>query len=49
MNEDGARGGKRLLGLMSASTAATAGPSRSELRVVLNWTEELKARASIKK
>jgi Tol biopolymer transport system component len=48
---DVARDGKRFLGLMSATApaAATAGPSRPELRVVLNWFDELKVRAPIKK
>ena len=44
---DVARDGKRFLGLMPATVGAT-GPVRPELRVVLNWTEELKARAPVK-
>jgi Tol biopolymer transport system component len=46
---DVARDGKRFLGLMSATTAAATGPSRPELRVVLNWLDELKTRAPVKK
>ena len=45
---DVARDGKRFLGLMSAGAAAT-GPLRPELRVVLNWFDELKSRAPVKK
>jgi hypothetical protein len=45
---DVARDGKRFLGLMSATATAAAGSSRPELRVVLNWTEELKARVPVK-
>jgi Tol biopolymer transport system component len=45
---DVARDGKRFLGLLSPD-ALTADPSaRPELRVVLNWFEELKARAPVK-
>ncbi len=46
---DVARDGKRFLGLISASAATPAGPSRPEIRVVLNWFDELKARAPIRK
>ena len=45
---DVARDGKRFLGLMSATAAAAAAPSRPEIRVVLNWFDELKARAPVK-
>jgi Tol biopolymer transport system component/predicted Ser/Thr protein kinase len=45
---DVARDGKRFLGLMSAGVTAT-GSSRTELRVVLNLFDELKARAPVKK
>ena len=45
---DVARDGKRFLGLISAAAAAT-GPSRPELRVVLNWFDELKSRAPVQK
>jgi serine/threonine-protein kinase len=45
---DVARDGKRFLGLLS-SDALTADPSgRPEIRVVLNWFDELKARAPVK-
>ena len=40
---DVARDGKRFLGLLPAGEASTAS-SRPELRVVLHWWEELKAR-----
>jgi hypothetical protein len=43
---DVARDGKRFLGL--TSTTAPAGPTRPEIRVVLNWFDELKARAPVK-
>jgi serine/threonine-protein kinase len=47
---DVARDGKRFLGLISAAAAAAAtGPSRPQLRVVLNWFDELKSRAPVKK
>jgi hypothetical protein len=45
---DVTRDGKRFLSLTSASVAA-AGLQRPELRVVLNWFDELKARAPVKK
>lgn len=45
---DVARDGKRFLGLLAAGAASTAS-SRPELRVVLNWFDELKARAPVKK
>jgi serine/threonine-protein kinase len=45
---DVARDGKRFLGLMRAGAAAT-GSSRPELRVVLNWFDELTLRAPVKK
>jgi serine/threonine-protein kinase len=48
---DVARDGKRFLGLISAGAAASSagGAPRPELRVVLNWFDELKTRAPIKK
>jgi serine/threonine-protein kinase len=48
---DVVRDGKRFLGLISPSAASTsaAGTPRPELRVVLNWFDELKTRAPIKK
>jgi len=45
---DVARDGKRFLGLLRAGAAAT-GSSRPELRVVLNWFDELTSRAPVKK
>jgi Tol biopolymer transport system component len=45
---DVARDGKRILGLLRAGAAAT-GSSRPELRVVLNWFDELTSRAPVKK
>jgi hypothetical protein len=44
---DVARDGKRFLGLLRAGAAAT-GSSRPELRVVLNWFDELTSRAPVK-
>jgi serine/threonine-protein kinase len=48
---DVARDGKRFLGLISAGAASSSagGAPRPELRVVLNWFDELKTRAPIKK
>jgi hypothetical protein len=43
---DVARDGKRFFGLISA---AATGPSRPQLRVVLNWFDELKSRAPVNK
>jgi len=45
---DVARDGKRFLGLLRAGAVAT-GSSRPELRVVLNWFDELTSRAPVKK
>ena len=45
---DVARDGKRFLGLLRAGAAATGSP-RPELRVVLNWFDELTSRAPVKK
>ena len=44
---DAAHDGKRFLGLIPAG-ADSAAPARTEMRVVLNWFEELKARAPVK-
>ena len=44
---DVARDGKRFLGLLRAGAAATGSP-RPELRVVLNWFDELTSRAPVK-
>ena len=44
---DAAHDGKRFLGLIAAG-AASGAPSRQEIRVVLNWTEELKVRVPVK-
>jgi serine/threonine-protein kinase len=44
---DAARDGKRFLGLLPAS-AGSGAPPRPEIRVVLNWFDELKARAPVK-
>jgi hypothetical protein len=45
---DVARDGKRFLGVMSPVAASTPS-SRPKIRVVLNWFDELKSRAPIKK
>jgi hypothetical protein len=45
---DAAHDGKRFLGLIPAGAGSLAA-SRPEIRVVLNWFDELKARAPVKK
>jgi len=41
---DAAPEGPRFLGLLPASAADPSSPRRDEIRVVLNWFEELKSR-----
>ena len=41
---DAAPRGGRFLGLMPADAADPSAPRREQIRVVLNWTEELKRR-----
>ena len=36
--------GARILGLMPADAADSSTPTRDQIRVVLNWTEELRSR-----
>jgi hypothetical protein len=38
----------RLIGVGSAGPSANGAPSQSEIQVVLNWFEELKARVPVK-
>ena len=45
---DVARDGKRFLGLLSPDALTADASARPELRVVLNWFGELKARAPVK-
>jgi hypothetical protein len=45
---DVARDGKRFLGLLSLEALAADASTRPEMRIVLNWFEELKARAPVK-
>jgi Tol biopolymer transport system component len=45
---DVARDGKRFLGLLSPEALSVGASTRPEIRVVLNWFEELKARAPVK-
>lgn len=46
---DVASDGKRFLGLLSPDAAGASASARPELRIVLNWFEELKARVPVKR